>query len=139
MRSTSERLLHAAIFEILGILLIVPAGAIGLGVDMQRIGILAIALTTLAALWNYAFNIGFDRALLRWRGSARKTLWLRVLHALLFEGALVALSVPLVAAALGVGLVEALLMDLGLALFYLCYAFGFNLAWDRVFPPAPAT
>ncbi len=79
----------------------------------------------------------------RWRvlrGSVRKTLALRVLHALLFEAGLVLVLVPFVAWYLGVGLYEAFLMDLALTVFFLVYAFLFNWAYDALFPlPSPAT
>lgn len=46
--------------------------------------------------------------------------------------------VPLIAWWLGVGLWHALVMDLGLVLFFLGYTFAFTWAFDRVFG-LPAT
>ncbi|MBU2961190.1 PACE efflux transporter [Citreicella sp. C3M06] len=135
MRSTSERLFHAITFEIFGILLVVPLGALAFGLHLTTVGLLSITLASIATLWNYAYNIVFDRALLRWRGDLRKTPALRVLHAVLFEAGLLMVSLPLIALSLGVGLIEALLMEAGLALFYLVYAFVFNWGWDKAFPP----
>jgi uncharacterized membrane protein len=57
-----------------------------------------------------------------------------VLHAALFEVGLTALLLPFVMLYLGIGPLEALLMDIGFAAFYMVYAFAFNLAYDRVFP-----
>lgn len=35
---------------------------------------------------------------------------------------------------MGISLVDAFLLDLALAVFYMVYAFVFNWAYDRVFP-----
>ena len=57
----------------------------------------------------------------------------RVAHAIGFEGGLVVILVPLVAWWLKVSLWHALLMDLGLVVFFLVYTFVFNWVFDRVF------
>ena len=53
---------------------------------------------------------------------------------LLAGAGLVALLKPFVAWYLGIGIIEALLLDVSLAAFYIVYAFIFNWAYDRVFP-----
>ena len=50
-----------------------------------------------------------------------------------FEGGLAFILVPVVAWWMGIGLVEALVLDLGLLVFFLVYTFVFNLAFDRIF------
>jgi uncharacterized membrane protein len=59
---------------------------------------------------------------------------LRVAHAVLFELGLLIVLMPFIAWYLGVSLMQALVMDISFALFYLVYAFFFNLAYDRIFP-----
>jgi uncharacterized membrane protein len=59
---------------------------------------------------------------------------LRIFHAILFEAGLLLALVPFVAWWLSVSWVEALLMDVALAGFYLVYAYAFNLAYDKLFP-----
>ncbi|GLK73553.1 PACE efflux transporter [Ancylobacter dichloromethanicus] len=134
MRGTADRIRHVVSFEIIALSLITPLGAWVFGVPVFDMGAVGAAAALIAASWNYVFNLGFDHALARWRGSVRKTLGLRVLHAVLFEAGLVAVLVPFVAWYLGVGLVEALLMDLALAGFFLVYAFLFNWSYDALFP-----
>ena len=90
--------------------------------------------TTLAMLWNYAYNLGFDHALVWLRLPVRKTLALRILHAVLFEAGLLLLLVPFIAWYLAVPLGQAFLMDLSLAGFYLVYAFVFNWLYDLAVP-----
>lgn len=134
MRGTADRLRHVVSFEIIALSIITPLGAWLFGVPMLEMGAVGAAAALIAAGWNYLFNLGFDHALARLRGSVRKTLLLRVLHAVLFEAGLVAVLVPFVAWYLGIGLVEALLMDLALTVFFLVYAFLFNWAYDVLFP-----
>ena len=89
---------------------------------------------TAATVWNFAFNLGFDRIMVRVTGQAAKTLPVRIVHTVLFEAGLVVLLIPMVAWYLGISLWAALMMDLAIVTFYLVYAFAFNLAYDRVFP-----
>ena len=134
MRSSADRIRHALAFEAIGLVLIVPLGSLALDKPAGAIGFLAITGSVAATIWTYLFTLGFDHALLRLRGTTARTLGLRVLYAVLFEGGLMAMLVPVTAWVLGVGIVEALLVDVGFALFYMAYAFVYNLVYDRLFP-----
>ena len=69
-----------------------------------------------------------------------RSLCRRIAHAVGFEGGLVFTLVPLFAWWFDVSLWQALVMDLGLVVFFLCYTFAFNWGFDRVFGlPASAT
>lgn len=68
------------------------------------------------------------------RGSTRKGMAMRAIHAALFEMGLLAILMPLIAWWLAVSLLQAFVMDLGFSAFYMAYAFVFNLAYDRLFP-----
>lgn len=138
MRTARDRIRHTILFEIFGLLLVTPLGALAFAMPLQDIGAIGIGGATLAMLWNYIYNYGFDRLMQRWRGTTLKTLPLRVLHAILFELGLLLALLPLIAWYLGITLWQALVMDIAFALFYMVYAFVFNLAYDRVYPiPAP--
>lgn len=138
MRTARDRIRHTILFEIFGLLLVTPLGALVFAMPLQDIGVIGIGGATLAMLWNYIYNYGFDRLMQRWRGTTLKTLPLRVLHAILFELGLLLALLPLIAWYLGITLWQALVMDIAFALFYMVYAFVFNLAYDRVYPiPAP--
>ncbi|WP_458792526.1 PACE efflux transporter [Yoonia sp. MH D7] len=134
MRTTRDRIRHALCFEIIGLLLIVPLGSMGFGMDMHDIGVIAIAAATIATLWNYLYNLLFDRAMKRWRGSVHKTIASRVLHAVLFELGLLLATLPLIAYYLGIGLWQAFVMDVAFIVFYLIYAFVYNWVYDQAFP-----
>ncbi|MEW5422503.1 PACE efflux transporter [Amorphus sp. 3PC139-8] len=134
MRSTLDRLRHVICFELIGLALVTPLGTYVFAMHAFDIGFVALVSSLVATAWNYLYNVGFDRLLWRLRGSTRKSVGLRVMHALLFEAGLIVILVPLFAWYLEIGLWRALVMDLGFAGFYVVYAFIFNWAYDWVFP-----
>lgn len=134
MRTTFDRIRHAVLFEIIGLILFTLAGTWIFNTPMSNMGVIAIFGATLAMLWNYLYNLLFDHAMLRIRGRLDKTVAMRALHAILFEIGLMVLMLPFIMWYLGIGLVDALIMDMGYALFFMCYAFVFNWGYDIVFP-----
>jgi uncharacterized membrane protein len=134
MRTTRDRIRHAISFEIIGLAIFTPLAALVFGLPMEHVGVVGVVSATLATGWNYVYNLGFDHLMQRFRGGTRKTLALRVAHAVLFELGLLVVLLPFIAWYLGVTIWQALVMDIAFALFYLVYAFFFNLAYDRVFP-----
>ncbi len=136
MRSFMDRVRHAAMFEIIGLAIFIPGSAILFNKPVEAMGVIGIISATTATIWNFLFNLGFDRAMLRLRGTVRKTMPLRVVHAILFEAGLVVLLIPFIAWYLGISIIAALMMDVVIVLFYLAYAFLFNIAYDWLFPIA---
>jgi uncharacterized membrane protein len=134
MRTSIDRIRHAISFEMLGIALVTPLGMLAFHQSASDMGVVAVGSATIAMVWNYIYNLGFDHALQRLTGSTWKTPLLRIFHAILFEAGLLLALVPFVAWWLSVSWVEALLMDVALAGFYLVYAYAFNLAYDKLFP-----
>lgn len=134
MRRAADRIRHAVSFEVIGLLIVTPLGSWAFGMGMHAIGVVAIVGATLATLWNYVFNLYFDRMMMRWVGHTQKWPVLRVFHAVLFEIGLLAVLLPFISWYLQIGIVTALMMDLGFAGFYLVYAFVFNWIYDVVFP-----
>lgn len=134
MRSLADRIRHALSFEIIGLLLVVPLGALVFGMPMEDIGIVGVVSATLATTWNYLYNLIFDHAMQRLKGTTLKTPAIRVAHAVLFEIGLLIALMPFIAWYLGISLMHALVMDISFALFYVVYAFIFNLGYDKLFP-----
>ncbi|MFC3613730.1 PACE efflux transporter [Lutimaribacter marinistellae] len=135
MRSLSDRIRQALSFEIIGLAIVTPLFAWAFDHPIGDMGVLALLGATAATGWNYAFNLGFDHALVRWRGTPAKTVPLRVLHAVLFEATLLVILVPIFALWLDVSLAQALVMEIAFALFYMGYAFVFTWGYDSLFPP----
>ncbi len=127
-RSLGERIGHALAFELIALLICAPALAWLLGKPLLQLGLLTLMFSTVAMLWNMLFNWLFDRA--QQRLGFRRDLRVRLCHALLFETGLIVVLVPLAAWWLSIGLLEALLLDIGLILFFLPYTVAFNWGWD---------
>ncbi|AEQ50360.1 PACE efflux transporter [Pelagibacterium halotolerans] len=134
MRTAWDRVRHALFFEIIGLILVIPLGALAFSMPMHDIGVVGLVSATIAMAWNYLFNFGFDAIMQRTVGTTLKSVRLRIVHAVLFELGLLIVLMPFIAWYLGITLIHALVMDISFALFYMGYAFVFNLAYDRVFP-----
>ena len=134
MRSAFDRLRHAISFEIIALILVIPAGAILFNVPLHDFGVVGIVSATLATLWNLGYNVLFDLALQRLTGTTLKSRIVRVLHALVFEAGLLMVLLPFIAWYLGITLWDAFVLDIALAAFYLVYSYVFNLIYDTLFP-----
>ena len=137
MRTTLDRVRQAVSFELIGLLLATPLASLAFGFHAAEIGPLAVAGATTATAWNYFYNLGFDHILRRVYGRTEKTVPIRIVHAVCFEATLLLLLLPLFAWWLQITLIEALIMDLSFAGFYMVYAFAFTWAYDSLFPPEP--
>lgn len=134
MRTLRDRLRHALCFEILGLLIVTPLGVLVFDMPLKHLGVVTVGSATLAMLWTYVYNWGFDQAMQGLTGGTQKTVPLRVLHAMLFEVGLLLVLLPFIAWWLEISLWQALVMDMAFAAFYMVYAFVFNWGYDRVFP-----
>lgn len=134
MRSSLDRLRHALSFEILGLLLAVPLGAVAFDVPVADFGVVGVVCATLATVWNLIYNVIFDALMQKTRRTTLKTPALRVIHAVLFETGLLLVLAPFIAWYLEISLLRAVVMDVSFALFYMAYAFCFNWAYDKLFP-----
>ncbi len=138
MRTTADRIRHTLLFEVLGLALCIPLASWVLQRDLADVGLLGIVLSVMAMGLNYLFNLSFDKVLLRLGHPVHlRPVWMRVLHAFLFESSLVLLAIPLVAWWLKITVFAAFLTDLGFALFFLVFAFIYNWGYDLVFPIMP--
>lgn len=129
-RSIKERIVHALLFEILAIGISAPLAAWLTGKSIVSMGILTAVIAFMAIVWNMLYNWMFDNLQNRYRFE--RTVWIRMLHACGFELGLILVAVPFVAWWLDATLLYALITDIGLVLFYLPYAFFFNLGYDKL-------
>ena len=134
MRTRNDRLRHAIGFELIGLLIAAPLASWATGIHLNHMGPLAIFFSLLATGWNYVYNLGVDKLLLKYQGHTYKSMWQRVIHTLGFEGGLLLVAMPVMSLWLGISLLEAFVLDLGFVAFYLVYAFVYNLSNDKVFP-----
>ncbi|MCF8980933.1 MULTISPECIES: multidrug/biocide efflux PACE transporter [Pseudomonas syringae group] len=129
-KSLKERILHAGLFELGGVILVAPLLAWLMNHSLTMMGAMTVMISTVAMLWNMVYNALFDR--LRARFGFAMSLMTRALHALGFEGGLILAVVPLAAWWLSISLFEAFVLDIGLLLMFLPYTMLFNWAYDKV-------
>lgn len=127
-----RRILYVLSFEVIAIAIVGIVLAVTAGRDLFDTSAFAAASSAVAVAWNYVYTALFEFWEAR-RTVRGRSLGLRIAHAVGFEAGLVVLLVPLMAWWLDMGLVEALLYDLGLVAFFLVYTFAFNLAFDVLF------
>ncbi len=129
---TKERIFHAITFEAVALAIIIPTTALITGKATGDLAIVGIGLSLFTVVWNYIYNIIFDR----WFGSDRshRSLKMRIGHTFGFEGGLIFLSVPTIAWFLQISIWGALLLEAGFLVFFFFYATGFNMAYDKLQP-----
>lgn len=129
-KSITERILQAIGFECLAILICTPLLAWIMDKPLLDMGAVTVLIALLALGWNVVFNGFFDRMLKRL--NVGHNAWTRVVHALLFEGGLIVMGVPLIAWWLSVSLWQAFLLDIGVLLFFLPYTYVYHWGYDVV-------
>ncbi|MDX2319637.1 MAG: PACE efflux transporter [Moritella sp.] len=133
MRTRLDRIRHTILFEIIGLVAIM--GVLSqLGFELGHVGVMGVFFSVIATGWNYVYNLGFDNYMLKKMGSVTKTTLIRIVHSLGFEGGLLLLTIPFMAWFLDLSLWDAFVLDIGMVVFYLFYAYGYNLAYDKIFP-----
>ncbi len=127
-----RRLVYVTIFEVLGILFATLVLMALSGGEAQESLPVAIIVSSVAVIWNFIFNTLFES----WESRSQikeRTLKIRVIHAIGFEGGLFLFCLPIYMLWYGVGIWTALTMEAALLLFFLVYTFVFTLAFDQVF------
>ncbi len=139
MQGIKRRVVYITLYEAIAIVVASIGLAAMSGQGLGHSGALAVIASVIAVCWNLAFNAIFERWEARQAVRGRSVLR-RVAHAIGFEGGLVMFLVPTFAWWLDITLLQALVMDLGLVIFFLVYTFVFNWAFDAVFGlPASAS
>lgn len=136
LRSARERAFQTLAYEAGGLLFAVPLFALYSGNGAKEgLGVM-IALTLAVMLWSPVHNAMFDCVDLRLSGrvASERPHGLRICHALSHEATSVVVSVPILMWLGGLGLIEALIADIGLTLLYTVYAYVFHIVYDRLWP-----
>lgn len=127
-----RRVVYVTLYELIAI----AAATIGLallsGQSAGHSSLVAVVASAIAVLWNLLFTHWFER----WesRQTVRgRSVRRRIAHALGFEGGLALILIPVFAWWFKVSLWQALVMDIWMVVFFLCYTFGFNWVFDRIF------
>ena len=135
MRTSRDRIRHALLFEIIMILVCTPLLSFILHKPLETMGVMGVIMSLLAMGWNYLYNLLFDHALIRLdRPLYPRSLVMRTVHALLFEGGFALVSIPMVMVWLHFSFFNALMFDLAFLLVVPIYTLLYNGLYDRVFP-----
>ena len=132
MTPTRRKIVYAVSFETLGTLVASVALMLMSDADAGSSLALSILTATIALSWSYVFNTGFEaweaRQPVKGRSLSRRTV-----HALMFEGGLVLICIPVMAWWLQVGYLEALVYEAGLIALFIVYTYVFTWGFDRIF------
>lgn len=127
-----RRLVYVTVFEVLGVFFATLVLMALSGGDAQQSLPVAIIVSSAAVLWNFIYNTLFES----WEARSQikvRTLKIRSIHAVGFEGGLFLFCLPVYMLWYGVGIWQALVMEAALLLFFLVYTFVFTLMFDKVF------
>ncbi|SFK48673.1 PACE efflux transporter [Shimia haliotis] len=138
MRTFADRIRHMVLFEGIALFLLVAGATLFSEFDVKMFGAFGLMMSLLAMLWNLIYNWLFDLWDRRVRNFAPRTPLLRVAHAILFEVGLLIAGTLLAVWWLEISLWHAFVLDVGLSIFFVIYAYIFNWTYDTVFPPPHA-
>ncbi|BDH45990.1 hypothetical protein TUM12370_20340 [Salmonella enterica subsp. enterica serovar Choleraesuis] len=129
-RSIVERVFHAVGFELIATCICAPVSAWLMNRPVLEMGALTLILASGAMVWNIIYNMMFDRL---WPADkVIRTARVRVCHALGFEGGFIIIGSTIAALWLGVGLVQAFMLEIGFFLFFLPYTVVYNWVYDTL-------
>lgn len=132
MKPKIRRALQAVLYEFFAIAFVGPVLSIAFDKPSTSTFGLAIVISTIALVWNYAFNAVFEYWESRQYVHGR-TFIRRLAHGIGFEGGLAVILIPVMALWLGISPLQAFLANLSLMAFFFLYAVAFTWAFDRVF------
>lgn len=130
--SIAERIGQAVLFEAIALLL-----SFGLVQVFDhhtdedngwQVWAMLLSISLLAMVWTFVYNLLFDR--LFTQDKLDRPIWLRALHIIGFEGGLLCFTLPLVMWVLGIGVWQALMLDVAMSLTVLVYGFIFYWVYD---------
>ena len=95
-------------------------------------------MAAISVVWNMIFNHYFEK--IEHKYQWKRTIPVRILHAVGFEGGLKLATVPIIASMLQLAFIDALILDFSLTLCIVVYTFIFQWCYDllerRFFPRA---
>ena len=130
MLISKRRIIHALSYEIVLLVIIAIALSFIFEVPMEIVGSLGVAMAVTSVIWNMIFNHFFEK--FEKKRKLKRTIGVRILHAIGFEGGLMLATIPMVAYAMNMSIWQAVLLDLSMTLCILVYTFIFQWCYDYV-------
>ncbi|MBE2274716.1 MAG: PACE efflux transporter [Rhodobacteraceae bacterium] len=132
LSAIQRRVLYAVLFESIGIVITTLGLLLFSDSDAATATGAAVGSMLLALLYSYLYNWIFEAWEAR-QPTRGRDLKRRLIHGAGYEAGLVLVLVPFLAWWMGIGLIEALIYDAGLIIFFAVYAVVFTWAFDRIF------
>ena len=132
MTPARRKIVYAVSFEALGTLVASVALTLMSDASAGSSLVLSALTATIALCWSFVFNTVFEAWEARQPVKGR-SLRRRTVHALMFEGGLVLICIPVMAWWLQVGYLEALVYEAGLIALFIVYTYVFTWGFDRIF------
>ena len=130
MLMSKRRIIHALSYEIILLVIIAIALSFIFDMPMEVTGTLGIAMAVTSVIWNMVFNHFFEK--FEAKRQLKRTIGIRILHAIGFEGGLMLATIPMVAYALEMSIWQAILTDFSMTLCILIYTFIFQWCYDAI-------
>ena len=130
MLLTKRRIVHALSYEVILLIIIAIVLSFIFDAPMEVTGGLGIAMALTSVIWNMIFNYFFEKY--EAKHQLKRTVGVRICHAIGFEGGLMLATIPMVAYALNMPIWQAILTDLSMTLCILVYTFIFQWCYDHI-------
>lgn len=138
LKPRPRKLVYAITFEALAILLSTVLLAILSQSQSHNSLPVAIAVSVIALIWNYIFNSFFEFIESKLK-IEKRTVIIRLTHAVSFELGLFFFTIPLYMWWYHVGFIKALSMEITILVFFFIYTYVFTLIFDKLCPRIYAT
>ena len=127
---SKRRIIHAISYEFFLLLMIAISFSFIFDVPMEVAGTLGIIMAVTSVIWNMVFNHYFEKVEAKYQW--KRTVKVRILHAVGFEGGLMLATIPMVAYVMNMTLIQAFIVDFALTMSILVYTFIFQWCYDYV-------
>lgn len=132
MQGWKRRLAYVGLFEVLAIGISSTVLGLMSGASAGHSLALSVMISTTAMSLNFVYNIAFEAWEARQKNRQR-SVGRRVVHAVGFQISLLTVLIPMIAWWFEVSLIEALVMDLALIVFFPIFTFVFAWGFDQCF------
>ncbi|MFD1438275.1 chlorhexidine efflux PACE transporter AceI [Acinetobacter terrae] len=130
MLISKRRIVHALSYEIILLVIIAIALSFIFDMPMEVTGTLGIVMAVTSVFWNMTFNHFFEK--FEAKRQLKRTVGVRILHAIGFEGGLMLATIPMVAYAMQMSIGQAILLDFSMTMCILVYTFIFQWCYDHI-------
>lgn len=138
LKPRSRKLVYAITFETLAILLSTVLLAILSQSQSHNSLPVAIAVSVIALIGNYIFNSFFELIESKLK-IKKRTVMVRLTHAISFELGLFFFTIPLYMWWYNVDFIKAISMEITILVFFFVYTYLFTLAFDKLCPRVYST